>query len=170
MYLELRLVWFEKIKMLYKSSIIYKSNWYVWIDSGINTYRLYNPPTEWWPAISLDRFDKKFVVHNFNGKYAFAATAFAIHESIINEIYDLFYYNYHQCKRSSKSTDCDDEQKLFEIMYNKYPSLFTLFKTNTLNWGALVTQSYTEKHKFEAAGCKIYNYNIDRIEGNFQYC
>jgi hypothetical protein len=161
---ELKLIWFEKIKMIYKASLMYKSEWYIWIDSGINTYRNYLPPQEWWPSYNLgEKYGNKFVIHNFRGRFAFAATSFAIHSSLVTTIYDLFYFNYHECVKNNENNyindgknKCDNEQAIFEIMYYKYPILFNNFPSIGLNWGAFVTENYSEEHEYDASGCRFW--------------
>lgn len=163
-------VWFEKPQLLYNTYKRFNNvTWYAWIDSGINTYRLYTPPFEKWPQFNLsDRWPNKFIYQDFSGvsdSYEIAATAFLVHRDVMEEFYSTFYELIESCfkphnecvcnycfySRNKRGPDirCRTEQDVFRVLCETKPGICHTavdLKPEGYNWGAIVTENYRESH------------------------
>ena len=107
-------VWMEKVQMMYDTYKRFpKTSWHAWIDSGINTYRHFAPPTARWPEIDpTRRWPRKFVFQGFtsyHGQFPIAATAFLVHRDVMEEFVATFYRLIQSCL--SRNGDADPPPK-----------------------------------------------------------
>jgi hypothetical protein len=136
---ELNLIWNEKIFLLQKASIInpYNSEYFIWVDAGLCTYRHTSPPSTIFPNInklkylSKDKFnyssseltiydENKFntsntLHHHISGTYV-------LHKNIIEKVVEL-YKTYLDKLVLNKNTLITDQIVLTHI-YNDNKELF----------------------------------------------
>jgi hypothetical protein len=145
----LKVVWFSKL-LLIEEAIklnVYDTEWFSWVDIGINVFREEYPPKEPWPAASkLKSLPKNALIFSpVKAKFAmcFSGTAFLIHKSNFLEIKNKYYEEYSlACKNSLRlekicipgtkhcNLICDDDQNLFAYIQRKFPNYFSKIPHN----------------------------------------
>jgi hypothetical protein len=136
--IELNLIWNEKIFMIQRALKInpYSSDFFMWIDAGICTFRDKKPPSTPFPNINkLNKLPQdKFIycsTHNFvynnnfqKGKYHLyhhvSAGIFILHKNIIDKFVTL----YNQYLKLIDNNDIWTEQVILTHIYKNNKNLF----------------------------------------------
>lgn len=158
---KLSMVWHEKINML-KMAKDYDitqngkpTEFYVWIDSGIATYRDKSPP-----STRLNMKDIHSLPHDklcYSGVFIpndimldgsradreiFAATSIIMHSDIIDKIHDLYYNLLENCNKVHVENGyCGSDQHVFTDMKDEHPELFYKMADG---WGTNLEVLYNE--------------------------
>ncbi len=132
---ELNVIWNEKIYLMQKASEInpFHSEWFIWIDAGINIYRTEPPPDRAFPNESILRTlpKDKFIYSSSNPFDSSQVTAtkyyhhisgtYVMHKSIIKKMADI--YGKYMDKLVDKQNIWTDQVILTHI-YKDHPELF----------------------------------------------
>ena len=138
---EVNLILNEKVNLVQRAMIVdpFKSDFFMWIDAGIYTYRGKPPPTTPFPNpekvknLPFDKFifcttDKDdFEGHKVheNHYYHYVSGNFIMHKNIIKYFASL--YRTYMDKYLSRYNWLNTEQKLLTHMYADFPDLFYKF-------------------------------------------
>ncbi len=114
-------IWIEKINFLLKSLQYSNSEYFAWIDAGINRYRYKKVPNEEFNSdviLSLPRNRVTYAyvsdiyhTHSFSGGYI------VVHRTIIPTLHHLFYDEFRQCSIIFNDWRCGSDQILFTRYY-----------------------------------------------------
>ena len=141
---EVSMIWHEKMNMLKMAKdhdIVQHVNpneFYIWIDSGIASYRDKSPPTTRLNLKDINSLPHDKVCHSAefihndcmldgskSNRDIFAATCIIMHRDIIDKIHYLYYNLLDECNRMHVEEGyCGQEQRIFTDMKDKYPDLF----------------------------------------------
>jgi len=133
---ELNLIWNEKVFFMEKALRLnlYNSEFFMWVDAGICTYRNIDPPTRQFPDLNkLDLLPKdKFIFTSTESSiyessrlntyyHHVAGTSYIMNKSIIEKVCEL--YDIYLEKLIQRGTIFIDQVVLTHI-FNDYPELF----------------------------------------------
>jgi hypothetical protein len=135
---ELGLIWNEKINLMCKAVEMnpYDSDWFMWCDAGICTYRDIHPDTTFFPnetklnklkinCINVTTSDKKYFDKSQIGKYYhYISGTFIMHRKFINK-YNILYNKYLE-KYIKKKDNIYTDQVIHTLIYNDYPDMFNI--------------------------------------------
>lgn len=121
---ELGMIWHEKIHLikLAKDSDIVKTDFYIWIDAGIASYRNTMPPRKRLNLKDTTSLPKnKLCYSSVNESYhSFAASCLIIHVDFIDEFHEIYYKYLKNCN----SMYCGSDQYIFTQIMHDRPELF----------------------------------------------
>jgi hypothetical protein len=167
---EVCMIWLEKVFLLEKAKELnyYDSEYYLWVDAGICTYRDNPPPLGELSAekiLDLPRDKMIFTsseepymadfVHENNYYHYISGTAFGCHKDYIGtfvEVYktyldrNIYFYNW-----------VNTEQKILTQMYADHPEMF--FKLGE-GYGSLIPLLYPSASEALRSGCLMNPYTF----------
>lgn len=134
---ELNCIWNEKIFFMQKAKNInpFKSDFFIWVDAGICSFRDTKPPLEYFPNFNKvkDLPNDKFIFTSSQNKnfemekvgsynYHYISGAFCVNIRIIDEVCELYktYLDLHVPKKDNLYTD----QVMYTLIYKDKPELF----------------------------------------------
>lgn len=117
---ELAMIWNEKIHLikLAKDRDPNPTEYYIWIDAGVISYR-YNSPPQVRLNINKDLPKNKMYYSWFQD--IIAGSVLIIHRDIIDEFHDKYYDILKNC---NGGWECGIDQKILRRMLDMYPNLF----------------------------------------------
>jgi hypothetical protein len=122
---EVSMIWNEKMHMLKIAKDMDKTptDYYIWIDAGIASYRDNEPPSIRLNLKDIDSLprDKLCYSHVEDFYHNFSAGCLLIHRDAIDIFHDKYYEFLSECNDGWK---CGSEQYIFTKMMNKYPDMF----------------------------------------------
>ncbi len=152
---EVCMIWLEKMFLMQKAVEMnpFGSEYYVWVDAGICSYRDASPGNDIFPcegtmeSLPKDKFiftssDEPYLdycVHENNYYHYISGTAFACHREFIDQFIDI--YKEYLEKIITHYNWVNTEQKIFTHMYAEHPELF--FKLGQ-GYGELVPLLYSQ--------------------------
>ena len=126
----LGMIWHEKIHMikLAKDNCIQtntSTEFYIWIDAGICTYRNVLPPTTRLTIADVNALphDKIIYTDSQETLHRFSGTSFLLHHTIIDDVHELYYKELTLCNQQ-RVWECGVDQIIFTRLMNKYPHMF----------------------------------------------
>ncbi len=122
---ELSKIWLEKINMikLTKDNIEPKTDFYIWIDAGICTFRDKKPPSTGFNQKCLKTLPKDTLSYSFVDEdyHNFAAGVIIIPINIVDNIHKLFYKKLSECEDGWR---CGSEQFILTKILEENSYLF----------------------------------------------
>ena len=126
----LGMIWNEKIHLLKmaKDECIQTNTlteFYMWIDAGICTYRNTPPPTTRLTLANVDALphDKIIYTDSEDTLHRFSGGAFLMHHTIVDDVHELYYHELNACNQD-RIWQCGVDQIIFTRLMKKYPHLF----------------------------------------------
>ena len=124
--IELGMIWHEKIHCmkLAKDNDKSPTDFYVWIDAGVCTYRNIKPPTIRLnllnvDSLPIDRLCYAAVDEDYHG---FAATVLIMHKSLIDKFHSIYYQMLESITTFIDDFRCGSDQFIHTILLKKYPN------------------------------------------------
>jgi len=152
-------IWLEKVNLmsLAADSNPFDTEWFAWIDSGLNIFRHQPPPEEVWPSPDKLRLLSKTRV-NYSQSHAYnvgikkwgyfhciSGGAFVVHRSMVAKIRELFYRYVVKCIEETQTYVCLSDQCIFTRMFSDHPGLFNRLSTG---YGKLVPSLYENRNNW----------------------
>ncbi len=123
---KLGVIWIEKLNFLLKSLQYSNSEYFAWIDAGINRYRSKKVPNEEFKRdviLSLPRNRLTYAyVSDIYQSHSFSGGYFILHRTIIPTLHHIFYDEYKQCSIIFNDWRCGSDQ----ILFTRYLEAFIL--------------------------------------------
>lgn len=123
--LDLAMIWNEKIHLikLAKDNDTNPTEFYIWIDAGICSYRYILPPSNKLNLKDVSSLPKNKLCysHTDGGYHNFAATVLIIHRSFIDTFHDKYYEVLENCNDGGY---CGSDQFIFTKLMRSNPELF----------------------------------------------
>jgi len=165
---DLRTVWLSKMLLLQKAREMdeYSTEWFAWMDAGVNAFRKNPHPDEPWPSANrvaaLDPAPFYFSPVGANWANCFAATAFLIHGTRVSYFASFFYDTYRAfcAMQPTLAGFCEDDQSVFATMLKHRPKdFFSVAQWHNhstsrvtpacpvhCGWGCVVSLLYSERY------------------------
>ena len=121
-------IWNEKIHLLKLAKDLNPTDFYIWVDSGISSYRDIKPPStrlnikNTYPTDKLCHSSVDGDYHNFSGG------VLLIHFNFIDTFHKIYYNYLKKCNRKDK-WQCGSDQVIFTDIKDDYPELFHKMST-----------------------------------------
>jgi len=136
---ELGMIWHEKINLLkiakdYDEKNNNSTDFYIWIDAGICSYRNKIPPQNRLNLKDVNSLPHDKIIYSgfidtagkgkTAGKEVMAGGDFMIHKSLIDLIHDLYYKKLIECNEIHNNDNCGVDQIIFTDLKDMNPNLF----------------------------------------------
>ena len=128
---QLWLIWNSKVLLLFlaEKKNPFKTNFFAWMDAGINAFRNVSPPAEPWPAATKHaQLPTNSLIHSTvaaDWASCFAGTAFIAHRLVLKRIAYLYYHKLMtECASDTLAAACRDDQAVFASLVQEQPRLF----------------------------------------------
>jgi len=123
---ELGMIWNEKMNLLklakdYDIKNNTSTDFYMWIDAGICTYRNKLPPQQKLELKNINMLPHDKICYSLVNNIV-AGGDILMHKNIIDNIFNIYYNELQNC--NIKNTLCGSDQEIFTIIKNKHPELF----------------------------------------------
>ena len=130
---EVSMIWNEKMNMMklakdYDVENGHATEFYIWIDAGICSFRNETPPQIKFNLKNTDSLPKDKIVYaqvlDDNKEEIFTGSCFVIHKDLIDKMHALYYEQLVECKTTKNDDSCGMEQLIFTEIKKKHPELF----------------------------------------------
>lgn len=155
---EIFMIWHEKIHMMKMAKDLdgkLATDFYIWLDSGIATYREKEPPQKRLNLHNINSLphDKisycdNYVPNDINSdnsktdRNIFSAGCIIIHRDMIDYFHDLYYRSLNECvKIHQNDSYCAHEQRVLTDMVDRYPEIFNKMSSG---WGSNIDVLFTD--------------------------
>ena len=133
---ELQLIWHEKIFLMERALKLnpFDSEWFLWVDAGICTYRNQSPTSDKWPdQIKLKTLPKDKVIFTSSNPYAkikdgiyyhYISGTYMIHSYLLESYAALYLDTLSDYLTKDPLNWIYTDQVIHTYIFNEYPNLF----------------------------------------------
>jgi hypothetical protein len=125
---EVGMIWHEKMHCIKiaKDNDINPTEFYVWVDAGICTYRDMKPPSvrlnlKDINSLPHDKLCYSYVKEDYHN---FAATVLIMHNSIIDRMHDIYYEYLEKVGNMYNDYRCGSDQVIHTVLMEEHPELY----------------------------------------------
>ncbi len=120
-------IWLEKMHLIYLGSQIEpNSDYYVWMDAALSSYRNVTPPSWEWSTDMIAGLPKDRISYchvHWEHEY-FAAGVIVIPKAMIRLSHYLFYEYHRECMENRHDWKCGWEEYIWTLVVEDFPELF----------------------------------------------